>query len=73
MFSEQKYFSKFTHLLHCRCMVLFHLFPNFISGTANITRELKKKLLKAMNERQKFNEIFLKNIHADGKKNTTLI
>ena len=54
-------------------MVLFHLFPNFISGIANVTRELKKKLLKAMKERQKINEVFLKNIHVDDKKNTTLI
>lgn len=54
-------------------MALFYLFPNFISGTANITKELKKKLLKAIEERQKFNDVFLKKIHADGKKNTTLI
>ena len=53
-------------------MTLFYLFPNFVLGTANVARELMKKLLKAMEERQKFNEIFLKKIHADGKKNKTL-
>ena len=54
-------------------MTLFYLFPNFVLGTANVARELMKKLLQAMEERQKFNEIFLKKIHADGKKNKTLI
>ena len=53
----------------CNCMTLFYLFPNFVLGTANVARELMKKLLKAMEERQKF----LKKIHADGKKNKTLI
>lgn len=54
-------------------MTLFYLFRNFVLGTANVARELMKKLLKAMEERQKFNEIFLKKIHADGKKNKPLI
>ena len=45
------------------------LFPNFVSSIASATRELKKKLSKAMEEREKFNELFLEKIHADGKKN----
>ena len=60
-------------ILDCKFMTLFYLLPNFVLGTANVARELMKKLLKAMEERQKFNEIFLKKIHADGKKNKTLI